>query len=53
MSVSWWLVILVLGLILSFIGFGLRARDGGVLLIGLGFLAALAALVYKAIVTFG
>ncbi len=49
----WWLVVLVLGVILSMIGFGLRAHDGGVVLIGLGFLAALGAVVYKAIITFG
>ncbi len=53
MTLSWWLVVMMLGIILGFIGFGLRAHNGGVVLIGVGFLAALGAIVYKAIITFG
>lgn len=41
------------GLILAILGFGLRSHNGGVILMGIGFLCALAALVYRAIETFG
>lgn len=47
------LIIVVLSTIIIFIGFGLRDHNGGVILIGLGFLTALAALIYKAVITFG
>lgn len=51
MANLWWGV-LVLGFLLSIIGFGLRTRNVGVVLMGMGFLAALGAVAYKAIVTF-
>lgn len=43
------LVIFVLGIIFSLIGFGLRDRNPGIMLMGIGFLAALFAIVNKAI----
>ncbi len=47
------LVIFVLGVIASFIGFGIRDRNPGVILLGLGFLAMLIAIISKAIEIFG
>jgi hypothetical protein len=47
------LVILVLGVIAMLIGFGLRDRNPGMLLLGVGFLAVLLALIQKAVDTFG
>lgn len=48
-----WLLIVVLGIVIGVLGFGLRSRNGGLILIGVGFLVALGAIVYKAILTFG
>lgn len=47
------LVIFVLGVILSLIGFGLRDRNPGIALMGVGFLAALFVIANKAIEAFG
>lgn len=47
------MVIFVLGIIATFIGMGFRDKNPGVVLMGLGFLAALYAIVRKAIETFG
>jgi len=47
------LLLVVGGLVLGIIGFGLRSHNGGVILMGVGFLCALGALVYKALETFG
>lgn len=46
------LVIFVLGVIASFIGFGIRDRNPGIILLGLGFLAMLIAVISKAIDVF-
>ena len=46
------LVIFVLGVIATFIGFGLRERNLGIILLGLGFLATLFALIDKAVSLF-
>lgn len=50
--ISLWLAILTLGFLLSIVGFGLRTHNAGVVLMGIGFLAALGAVIYKAVVTF-
>ncbi|MFC4299723.1 hypothetical protein ACFO0J_16895 [Castellaniella hirudinis] len=47
------LVLFILGIIAMFIGFGFRDRNPGIVLLGLGFLAALAAVIQKAIDVFG
>lgn len=47
------LVIVVVGVVLMFIGFGLRDRNPGLILLGLGFLAIIYASVQKAIEVFG
>ena len=47
------LVIFILGVIALFIGFGLRDRNPGIILLGLGFLATLFAVIRKAIEVFG
>ncbi len=47
------LVIFVLGVIATFIGFGLRDRNLGISLLGLGLLATLFAVINKAISLFG
>lgn len=47
------LVIFLLGVIATFIGFGLRDRNPGVILMGIGFLAALFAVIRKAMELFG
>ncbi len=47
------LVIFALGVIATFIGFGMRDRNPGIVLLGLGFLAMLSAIVSKAIDIFG
>ena len=47
------LVIFILGVIALFIGFGLRDRNPGVILLGLGFLATLFAIINKAVEVFG
>lgn len=47
------LVIFVLGVIATFIGMGLRDRNPGIILMGVGFLATLFAIIKKAIDTFG
>jgi len=47
------LVMVVLGVIAMFIGLGFRDRNPGILLTGIGFLAVLIALIWKAIDTFG
>ncbi|MFA7437632.1 hypothetical protein [Castellaniella sp.] len=47
------LIIFILGVIATFIGFGLRDRNPGIILLGLGFLATLFAVVRKAMELFG
>ncbi len=47
------LIAVVFGALLAFLGFGLRNRDGGVILIGIGLLIALGTLIYRAIEVFG
>lgn len=47
------LVIFILGMIATFIGFGLRDRNLGITLLGLGLLAALFAVINKAASLFG
>lgn len=47
------LALLVFGLIALFIGMGIRDRNPGILLMGVGFLAVLLALIRKAVDTFG
>jgi len=47
------LVIFVLGVVLTFIGFGFRDRNPGLVLMGLGFLAILYAVIWKAYKLFG
>ncbi|WP_322999628.1 hypothetical protein [Castellaniella sp.] len=47
------LVIFVLGVIVTFIGFGFRDRNPGILLLGVGFLATLFVIIRKAIDVFG
>jgi len=47
------LAVFVLGVLLTFIGFGLRDRNPGLILIGLGFLAILYAVIHKAQALFG
>ena len=47
------LVIFVLGVIALLIGFGLRDRNPGIILLGLGFLATLYAIINKAVEVFG
>ncbi|NYT61883.1 hypothetical protein H0A66_06050 [Alcaligenaceae bacterium] len=47
------LVIFVLGIIFSFIGFGLRDHNPGMVFMGIGFLAVLFAAINKAIEVFG
>ena len=47
------LVIAVAGVIFFFIGFGLRERNPGVVLMGIGFLAILFAVINKANEVFG
>lgn len=47
------LVIVVLGVLLTLVGFGLRDRNLGLVLAGIGLIAALAGAVYKAIEVFG
>ena len=47
------LIIFVLGTILCFIGLGFKDRNPGIILMGLGFLAALYAIIRKAIELFG
>lgn len=47
------LLIVVVGIIVAFIGFGLRDRNLGLALLGVGFLAVVYAVVKKAIELFG
>lgn len=47
------LVMFVLGVIFTLIGFGFRDRNPGVVLMGIGFLATLYVVIQKAIETFG
>ncbi|WP_397473873.1 hypothetical protein [Pusillimonas sp.] len=47
------LLIVVLGIIVTFIGFGLRDRNLGLVLLGIGFLAIVYAVITKAIELFG
>lgn len=47
------LVVFILGVIATFIGFGLRDRNLGIVLLGLGFLATLFAVLRKAVDLFG
>jgi len=47
------LLLAVLGVIFTFIGFGLRDRNLGLVLLGLGFLAIVYAVITKAIELFG
>ncbi|MER1967046.1 hypothetical protein [Castellaniella sp. GW247-6E4] len=47
------LVIFILGVIATFIGFGMRDRNPGIVLLGIGFLAVLYAIIGKAIDVFG
>ena len=47
------LLFVVLGIIATFIGFGLRDRNVGLVLLGLGFLAIVYAVITKAIELFG
>lgn len=47
------LAMVVLGVIAIFIGMGFRDHNPGILLTGVGFLAVLIALIWKAIDTFG
>jgi hypothetical protein len=47
------LVVFILGVVAMFIGFGLRDRNPGIILLGIGFLATLYAIIHKAIETFG
>lgn len=47
------LVIFVLGIIFTFIGLGLRDRNPGMVLMGIGFLAVLFAVINKAVEIFG
>ncbi|CAM5537905.1 hypothetical protein [Eoetvoesiella caeni] len=47
------LVIFVLGVIALFVGMGLRDRNPGIILMGIGFLAVLVAVIQKAIELFG
>ncbi len=49
----WLLAIAVAGVILALIGFGMRDRNPGMVLIGIGFLAVLFAVIKKAIDLFG
>ncbi len=46
-------ILFVLGIIASFIGFGFRDRNPGIVLMGIGFLATLYVIIQKAIETFG
>ncbi|WP_269497539.1 hypothetical protein [Castellaniella sp. S9] len=47
------LTVFVLGVIATFIGFGIRDRNPGIILLGIGFLGILAAVIAKAIQVFG
>ncbi|MFA5663460.1 hypothetical protein [Castellaniella sp.] len=47
------LIIFIVGVIATFIGFGLRDRNPGIILLGLGFLVTLYAVVRKAAELFG
>lgn len=47
------LILVVLGFLLTLVGFGLRSHNGGVLLIGVGLIVALGTLIYKGVETFG
>lgn len=47
------LVIFVLGVIFTLIGFGLRDHNPGMVLMGIGFLATLFAIISKSIEVFG
>lgn len=47
------LVVVVVGVVLMIIGFGLRDRNPGLVLLGLGFLAVVYASVRKAMEIFG
>lgn len=47
------MVVFVVGVVLLIIGFGLRDRNPGLILLGIGFLAVVYAAVRKAIEIFG
>lgn len=47
------LLLVVLGVIVTFIGFGLRDRNVGLVLLGVGFLAIVYAVITKAVALFG